>query len=65
MSFLNSVDVSTFDKCRHDIIDGKINTGVTLPEISVKCRITGGKILKILKKQYLTLTGIRLLKISL
>ena len=32
----HSVDVSTFDKCHHDIIYGKINNGVNLPPIYVR-----------------------------
>ena len=32
----HSVDVSTFDKCHHDIIYGKINIGVNLPPIYVR-----------------------------
>ena len=61
----HSVDVWAFDKCHHDIIYGKINNGVNLPPIFVKSGITGEQMLKIVKKQYLTLTGISLFKISL
>ena len=32
----HSVDISTFDKCHHDIIYGKINNGVNLPPIYVR-----------------------------
>ena len=52
----HGIDVSVFDKCYHNIIYGKINC--TCPSNIKK------QILEILRKQYITLNGIKLLKNS-
>ena len=48
------VDVSVFDKCHHNIMYGKVNAIYA---------IIKKQILKILRKEYLTLIRIKLLKI--
>ena len=48
------VDVSVFDNCHHNIIYGNVNA---------ICAIIKKQILKILRKEYLTLIRIKLLKI--
>ena len=57
----HGVDVSIFDKFHQNIIYGEINMRLPLPPRS---RIIKKQMLKILRKQYLTLIGIKLLKIS-
>ena len=57
----HGVDVSIFDKFHQNIIYGKINMRLPLPPRS---GIIKKQMLKILRKQYLTLIGIKLLKIS-
>ena len=64
----HGVDVSIFDKCHHNIIYGKVNIRVPYYSLQHTCERSGiikKQILKILRKQYLTLIGIKLLKISL
>ena len=51
----HGIDVTVFDKFHHDIIYGKINIRVSLPQSEITIR----QMLKILKKQYLTLIGIK------
>ena len=48
---IDGADVSVFDKCHHNIIYGKINIRVPHPPTESN------------RKQYLTLIGIKLLKI--
>ena len=59
------VDVSTFDKCHHNIIFGKINIRVSLPPgyVSDVWNYSQANVKKISRQQYLTLTGVNLLKI--
>ena len=60
------VDVSMFKKCHHNIIHGKSDIRIPLPPVHVcKSGIIKRQMLKILKKQYLTLTGTEPLKILL
>ena len=62
----HGVDVTIFDKRHHDIIYGKINIRVPLPPTYVReVWDYRRQIVKILKKQYLTLIGIKLSKILL
>ena len=59
------VDVSIFDKCHNGIINGKVSICVPVPLIYVREAWDAVRqMLKILKKQYLTLVGIKPLKIS-
>ena len=58
------VDVSIFEKCHYNIIVGKTDIFVPLLHlISAKYGITARQMLKILKKQYPVLIGIKHLKI--
>ena len=59
------VEVSIFDKCHHNIIYGESNIHVPLPPTYVREVWDYEKqILNILRKQYLTLIGVKLLEIS-
>ena len=61
----HGVDVSIFDKCRHNIIYGKINIRVPLPPTYVREVGDYQKAnIENIKKAYLTLIGIKLLKMS-
>ena len=61
----NGVNVSILGKCHHNIIYGKINIRVPLPPTYVReVWYYKKQILEILRKQYLTLIGIKRLKIS-
>ena len=64
--FCTNTKISIFDKCHHDIINGKINIHVPLPRVYVR-KVWDYRTanLENIEKQYLTLTGINLLKISL
>ena len=53
----HGVDVTVFDKFHHNIIYGKINIRVSLPQSEIWNY--NKAMLKILKKQYLTLIGIK------
>ena len=62
----HGLDISVFDKFHHDIIYGKINIWTCLTPIYVhKFWEYMNKNIENLRKQYLALIGIKLLKVSL
>ena len=61
----HGLDASIFDKCHHNIIYGKLTyVCLSLQHMCQRSGIIKKQILKILRKQYLTLSGIKPFEIS-